>query len=89
MKLIQKGLLYFYRNDKRVPAELRNEMMQWGYPKDEYTDNDHWSPQMYIRECRRMIGAYVMTQLDCKGSEIVKDGVGWLRIQWTPTIASA
>jgi hypothetical protein len=71
-----KGLLYFYGNDPRVPEELRNEMKQWGYPKDEYVDNGHWSTQLYIRECRRMIGSYVMTQANCQGREVVDDGIG-------------
>ncbi len=71
-----KGLLYFYAHDPRVPLELQNEMLQWGYPKDEYTDNANWSPQLYIRECRRMMGSYVMTQANCQGSEVVKDGIG-------------
>lgn len=71
-----KGLLYFYGHDSRVPVELRNEMLKWGYPKDEYTDNSNWSPQLYIREARRMAGSYVMTQANCEGKEVVKDGVG-------------
>ena len=71
-----KGLLYFYGHDPRVPVELRNEMLKWGYPKDEYTDNGHWSPQLYIREARRMVGSYVMSQANCEGKEVVKDGVG-------------
>lgn len=71
-----KGLLYFYGHDPRVPSELQNEMLQWGYPKDEYTDNGNWSPQLYIRECRRMIGSYVMTQSNCLGREVVNDGIG-------------
>lgn len=71
-----KGLLYFYGHDARVPAELRNEMLKWGYPKDEYTDNGNWSPQLYIREARRMVGSYVMSQANCEGKEVVKDGVG-------------
>ena len=71
-----KGLLYFYGHDSRVPEELRNEMKQWGYPKDEYTDNEHWSRQLYIRESRRMIGRYIMTQANCQGREVVTDGIG-------------
>jgi len=71
-----KGLLYFYGHDARVPMELRNEMLKYGYPKDEYRDNEHWSPQLYIRESRRMIGMYVMTQANCQGHETVPDGVG-------------
>jgi ribulose 1,5-bisphosphate synthetase/thiazole synthase len=71
-----KGLLYFYGHDTRVPVELRNEMLKWGYPKDEYTDHGNWSPQLYIREARRMAGSYVMSQANCEGKEVVKDGVG-------------
>ncbi|QEH42047.1 FAD-dependent oxidoreductase [Chitinophaga sp. XS-30] len=71
-----KGLLYFFATDPRVPAPLQKEMRKWGYPKDEYTDNGHWSPQLYVREARRMVGAYVMTQANCVGEEVVTDGVG-------------
>ncbi len=75
-ELYTKGLLYFYANDPRVPEELRNEMKLWGYPKDEYEENANWSPQLYIREARRMVGEYVMTQANCQGKEVVDDAVG-------------
>lgn len=70
------GLLYFIGHDPRMPEHLRNEMSQWGYPKDEYTNNNNFTPQAYIRESRRMIGAYVMTQNNCEGKEVVTDAVG-------------
>ena len=71
-----KGFFYFIGHDPRMPSYLRKEMLQWGYPKDEYTDNKNWTPQMYVRETRRMIGEYVMTQLNCEGKDVVKDGIG-------------
>lgn len=71
-----KGFLYFVGNDPRMPEHLRKEMKQWGYPKDEYVNFGNWSPQMYVREARRMVGEYVMTQHNCQGRETVTDGVG-------------
>jgi hypothetical protein len=72
-----QGLLFFLGHDDRVPEQLRKEMLQWGYPKDEYKDNDHWSPQLYIRESRRMSGEYTMTENNCTGKLKVQDGIGW------------
>jgi hypothetical protein len=71
-----KGFLYFVGHDPRMPEHLRRQMLEWGYPKDEYLDNDHFSHQLYIREARRLIGEYVMTQHNCEGREVVKDGIG-------------
>lgn len=75
-ELYNKGFLYFVGHDQRVPKHLRDEMLRWGYPKDEYKDNGGWSPQMYVREARRMVGAYVMTQANCEGKEVVQDAIG-------------
>lgn len=75
-ELYDKGLLYFIQHDSRIPAAMRNFLLNWGYPKDEYTDINHWSFVMYIREARRMIGEYVMTQTNCEGKTVVDDGIG-------------
>lgn len=71
-----QGLLYFIKTDPRVPKELQNEIQEWGYPLDEYTESDNWSPQLYIREARRLVGEYVMTQAHCEHKEVVEDGIG-------------
>lgn len=70
------GLLYFLCNDKRVPEAVREETLQWGLPADEYMDFGGWSPQLYIREARRMISDLVMTEDDCRGYRKVSDPVG-------------
>jgi hypothetical protein len=71
-----QGLLYFIGHDPQMPEHLRQLMLEWGYPKDEYTDNGNWTPQAYVREARRMVGAYVMTQANCEGKTRVDDGIG-------------
>ena len=72
-----KGLLYFVGNDPSVPEFIREEMNEWGYPKDEYVENNHWTPQLYIREARRLVGEMVMTQHHCQGRKVVDDAVGY------------
>ena len=71
-----KGLLYFFKTDKRVPEELREFMNKWGYPKDEYQQYGNFTPQLYVREARRMVGDYVMTEHNCRGEMKVTDGIG-------------
>jgi hypothetical protein len=72
----QLGLLWFLTHDDRVPADIRTTMQTWGLPKDEYGDNGHWSPQLYIREARRMLGDDVLTEHECLGARDVKKPIG-------------
>ena len=76
-----KGLLWFFGHDSRVPEPLRAKMLLWGYPKDEYVRTGHWTPQLYVRESRRMIGEYVATQADCEGRAVPFDGVAMAAYQ--------
>ncbi|MEI6714828.1 MAG: FAD-dependent oxidoreductase [Verrucomicrobiota bacterium] len=72
----QQGLLYFIANDPRVPEEVRVKASSYGLPKDEFLDNDHWPHQIYVREARRMIGHYVMTENELLKKRPTPESVG-------------
>ncbi|WP_057939090.1 FAD-dependent oxidoreductase [Algoriphagus resistens] len=72
----QKGLLYFVANDPRVPKETQEEFQKWGLAKDEFIDNGNWPHQIYVREARRMIGKYVMTENELLQKKPTPESVG-------------
>jgi hypothetical protein len=71
-----QSFVYFLSHDASVPDSLRAEINQWGLPKDEFSDTDHWPNQMYIREGRRMVGEYVMRQSDLQTERAKSDSIG-------------
>jgi hypothetical protein len=72
----QKGWLYFIANDPRVPKDVQEKMRKWGLPKDEFKDNGGWSHQIYVREARRMVGLFVMTENELLKTKPTPDSVG-------------
>ena len=72
----QQGLLYFIANNPGVPEEVRKEMQKWGYAADEFEENGHWPYQIYVREARRMIGEYMMTEHEVMGRREVERPIG-------------
>ena len=70
------GFVYFLATSPRVPQNLRQEMQEWGPARDEFPDSDHWPHQLYVREARRMVSDYVMTEHNCRGATRVEDSVG-------------
>ncbi len=51
-------------------------MRQWGLCKDEFTDTGGWPSQLYVREARRMVSSYVMTENNCRGKIVAADSIG-------------
>jgi hypothetical protein len=72
----QKGLMWTLANHPRVPKRIRDEMAKWGLAKDEFTDTGNWPHQIYVREARRLVGEYVLTELDCRRKRDTPQSVG-------------
>jgi hypothetical protein len=72
----QMGLMWTLANHPRVPRKIKDEMAKWGLAKDEFTDTGHWPHQIYVREARRMVGEYVLTELDCRRKRDTPQSVG-------------
>ncbi len=72
----EQGWFYFIANDPRVPEEVRTAMAKWGLAKDEFKDNHNWPHQLYVREARRMMGKYIMTENELTKKRPTPESVG-------------
>ena len=71
----QEGLMWTLAYHPRIPEKVRAVVSQWGMCRDEFTDNNGWTDQLYIREARRLRSDYIMTQKHCEGFETADDPV--------------
>ncbi len=70
------GLMWTLANSPRVPEKVRRQFQRLALAKDEFTDSDNWPHQLYVREARRMLADYVMTEHNCRGRRVADDSVG-------------
>ena len=71
----QQGLMYFLANDKGVPEAIRAKIRAFGPSKDEYPETGGWPHQLYVREARRMVSDYVMTEHNGNSEITAEDGI--------------
>jgi hypothetical protein len=70
-----RGMLYYFATSTNVPLNVRTQMQSWQLAKDEFKDSGGWPHQIYVREARRMVSDYVMTQQDSLGQRSATDAV--------------
>lgn len=58
------GLLWFIQNDPEVSEKDRKLASGLNLPRDEFTDTGHFPFQLYVREGRRLVGEYTLTEHD-------------------------
>jgi hypothetical protein len=75
-RLYQQGLMWTLAYHPRMAEHVRKEVSRWGMCRDEFTEGEGWQEQLYVREARRMVADFVMTQHHCQGREEALDAIG-------------
>jgi hypothetical protein len=58
------GLIWLLQNDPEVPEPLRRDALQYGWHRELWPENHHVPRQVYVRQGRRILGDYVLTERD-------------------------
>jgi hypothetical protein len=72
----QQGLMWFVTHDPSVPAPMREKISAYGLSPTDFLETGGWPHQLYVREGRRMVSDYVMTEHNCRGQTVAEDSIG-------------
>ncbi len=72
----QQGYVYFLAHDPRIPEAVRSGIAPWGLTPDSFQETGGWPHALYVREGRRMVGDYVMTEHHCRHQITADDSIG-------------
>ncbi len=84
-----QGVYWFMAHDPAVPEAIRSQWAAWGLCRDEFTDNEGWPRAFYVRNGRRMVSDFVLTEAHVrKKNQIpIDDSIGL--IWWPPDLHHA
>lgn len=71
-----RGMTHFLRTDPAVPGKQRSLALSAGLLKGVFDETKGYPHQLYVREARRMVSTYVVTQKDMEGKMAPADSVG-------------
>ena len=71
-----RDLVHFLETDSTVPEKLRTLAMNTSLQRGIFDETDGWPHQLYVREARRMVSTYVLTQHNLEGKRNPKHSVG-------------
>jgi hypothetical protein len=71
-----RGITHFLRTDPSAPEKLKTRALIAGFDPGQFDDTAGWPHQLYVREARRMVSSYVVTQKDMEGKTDPSDSVG-------------
>jgi hypothetical protein len=72
----QQGLMWFLTHDERVPVAIRQAVGAYGLSPSDFRETGGWPHQLYVREGRRMVSDYVMTEANCRSKVVAEDSIG-------------
>jgi hypothetical protein len=69
-------LIHFLKTDPSVPAHLSKQALRVSFKRGVFDETQGWPNQLYVREARRMVSSYVVTQSDLEGKTDPHHSVG-------------